>query len=36
MAAGIHIVNNLFAFYIFGFGLDNITTNVNILSFAME
>lgn len=36
MAAGIHIANNLFAFYVSGFGLDKITTNVNMLSFAVN
>lgn len=36
MAAGIHIVNNLFAFYVSGFCLDKITTNVNMLLFSMD
>ncbi|WP_162685735.1 hypothetical protein [Methanosphaera sp. BMS] len=36
MAAEIHIANNLFAFYISGFGLDKITTNVDMLSYSMD
>ncbi|RAP50843.1 MAG: hypothetical protein BZ136_00540 [Methanosphaera sp. rholeuAM74] len=36
MAAGIHIVNNLFSFCSSGLGIEKIVTNVDLLSFSMD
>lgn len=36
MSSGIHSANNLFSFYLSGFGISKIVTNVDIISFGMN